>query len=366
MNKGIFLAGLALASSSLWAADWNFYGSVRLSTFGEALLDTGDADTEFSNYYRMQPNSRLGANVKDGAITATFEAGIGPVAKASGGSTDALVLRRLFASWQVNPDLAVLAGQEYTLIHYTANNQVWGNDNNLGKQGAIDEAREPQLRISAYGAQLALISGKQSPIEVRDGLSYEARPSNIPKVELNYSHAMGPLNLGAALGYNRYRLDAVGSRGLYDAAYTLQNFVGVLDLGFKNSALSAHASAGFALNGAEYGLAISSPFKAYLDNSGEVVSSTSWMGFANMQVPIGAYVAPEAGVGLERHGQEFGHEDASLTRLSAYVQTSIYPVKNVTLVPEVGIRLESGTDKQGEDFDNPTLLYYGAKSQINF
>ena len=131
MNKGIILAGLALATSSLWAADWNFYGSVRLSTFGEALIDTGDADTEFSNYYRLQPNSRIGANVKDGAIGATFE--------------------------------------------------------------------------------------------------------------------------------------------------------------------------------------------AYLDHSGEVVSSTSWMGFAAVQVPIGAYVAPEA-----------------------------------------------GTDKQGEDYDNATLLYYGAKSQINF
>jgi hypothetical protein len=373
MNKSLILSAFALVAAPVLAApEWSFYGSARVSTFGEAVIDTGDADTKTSNYYKFQPNSRFGATAKDGELGGTFEVGYGAVVTdaATGKTTDAIVLRKLFGTWQINQDLALLLGQDFTPIYFAANNQVWGGDNNLGKQGAIGSGRLPQARLSGYGAKLALLNGKQTTIKAgrdADTTSYVARPANTPKVELTYDHVLGNAHVGIGLGYNGYKLDAATlPNSNYESAYAVTNFVGALDFGFKSDAVKINASAGYALNGNEYGLTIGNPFKAYIDAEGELVNTSSVLGFLNVNIPISEAVTPELGAGLENHSQDFGDETATDTRITLYGQVTLAPAKKVAFIPEFGAILESGTDKAGESYDKPTIVYYGVKSQISF
>ena len=71
------------------SADWNFYGSSRISTFfdgdSEELTGTGFDDDDLT--WGLQGNSRIGAKVKAGDISGRFEYGTG------------INLRLLYASW---------------------------------------------------------------------------------------------------------------------------------------------------------------------------------------------------------------------------------------------------------------------------
>lgn len=372
MKKSLVLSAFALVAAPVIGADWSFYGSARVTTFGEAVIDTGDGETQTSNYYKLQPNSRFGATAKDGDLGGTFEVGVGSVVSdaATGAKTDAIVIRKLFGTLKISDNVSVLLGQDFTPINFANNNQVWGGDNNLYKQGAISEGRLPQIRVTALGANVALLSGKQSNIKAGSGAdtaSYTTRPANTPKIELAYDKVLGNLHIGGGAGFNRYKLTGrTVLNSSYEPSYAVNSFVAALDAGFKTDAVKINASAGYAQNGVDYGLAIGNPFKARIDSKGELVNTSSILGYANVNLPISALVAPEIGVGFENHSQEFGDETASLTRISVYGQTTITPFKKVAIVPEVGVRLESGKDKAGESYDNPTFAYYGAKTQISF
>ena len=372
MNKTLILSTAALVAAPAFAADWSFYGSARVSTFGEAVIDTGDGDTKTSNSYKLQPNSRFGANAKDGNLGGTFEAGIGQVVTnaATGKTTNALVLRKLFGTWQIDDKLQLLIGQDFTPINYANSNQAWGSDNNLYGWGVTAEGRLPQVRLSGYGASIALLNGRQTAIKAGSGTdtaSYAARPANTPKIELAYDQAFGSAHAGLGLAFNRYRLDATRSLGsAYESAYSVNNFVGTLDLSYKTDLLKVAASASYALNSNELGLAAGNPFKARIDSDGELVNTSSLLGYVTASLSATPAIVPEVGAGFENHSQDFGDETASDTRLAFYGQVSLSPAKKVAIVPEIGVYLESGEDKNGESYDKPTIVYYGAKSQISF
>lgn len=372
MNKALILSAAAIVAAPVLAADWSFYGSARVSTFGEAVIDTGDGDTKTSNSYKFQNNSRFGASVKDAHLGGTFEAGYASVITnaSTGKTTDAIVLRKLFGTWQINDTYQLLIGQDFTPINYANSNQVWGGDNNLYGQGATTEGRLPQIRLSGHGAQVALLNGKQTAIKAGSGTdttTYAARPANTPKAELTFDQALGSAHVGIGLGFNRYKIDATKALGGdYEYSYAVNNFVGALDAGYKNDLLKVAASLGYALNSNEYGLAANNPFKARIDGEGELVNSSSILAYLTASVNATAAIVPEVGAGFENHSQEFGDETASATRLAFYGQVSLSPAKKVAFIPEVGTILESGKDKNGDSFDKPTIVYYGVKSSISF
>lgn len=358
MYKRIFIA-TALVGLQTQAADWTFKGSARFATFGTTVMDDANDETTTSADYRMQNNSRLSASVRDGATGGTAEFG----ARASDKN---ITLRKLFGTWYISPTMELLVGQDETLLDQCNANQVYDADNNLVASGATYENRSPQMRLTLGGLQIALLNGKQTELELADGTFYEPAPVLAPKIELGYGMNAGNLSLKAVTGYNGYSVEIDDTPAGLEDSYYIPSFVANLAFTLQVDKMGILGSVGYAMNPTEFGLETSSPFISYLDADGEIVNTSSLQAYLAINAPVDPSLIPEAGFGMERSSQEFGNETASLTRMSAYVQATLKPATKVSFVPEIGGIWESGTDQAGGDFDNPTALYYGLKTQIDF
>jgi len=358
MRKQILIA-TALAALQAQAADWTFKGSARFATFGTTVMDDANDETTNSAEYRMQNNSRFSASVREGATGGTAEFG----ARASDKN---ITLRKLYGTWFISPDMELLVGQDYTLFDQSNPNQVYADDNDLVASGATYEPRSPQMRLTLGGLKIVLLNGKQAELELADGTLYEPAPALAPKIELGYGINTGNLSLKAATGYNGYSVETETTPAGLEDSYYIPSVVANLAFTLKVDQMSILGSVGYAMNPTEFGLETSSPFTSYLDADGDIVNTSSLEAYLAINAPVDPSLIPEAGFGMERSSQEFGDETASLTRMTAYVQASLKPADKVSFVPEIGGIWESGTDQAGGDFDNPTTLYYGLKTQIDF
>ena len=80
---GSIAAMVAVFTMNATAADWNFYGSARLSTFVTTTDNKGLLEDTTNYAQNLQSNARIGAKVKVNAtLTSRFEYG------SSGGNTN--------------------------------------------------------------------------------------------------------------------------------------------------------------------------------------------------------------------------------------------------------------------------------------
>lgn len=103
----VALVTFSLFVSPAFAADWNFYGSARVSTFYSKIdndMFNGSADTK--NFEQnLQGNSRIGARVKvSDELKGAFEYG------AKGGNAN---IRLLYGEWNFGAG-KLIVGQAYT------------------------------------------------------------------------------------------------------------------------------------------------------------------------------------------------------------------------------------------------------------
>jgi hypothetical protein len=369
MNTALAISAALLAVTQGYSSDWNFYGSVRAGTFGQSVVDTGsNGTTTNSKSYSLQGNSRFGAKVApDSTISGQVEYGVKSVLTSAAGATASVPsLRLLYGTWKINNDVSLQLGQNWSIIDFEKSNQVFNADNDLESEGAITELRVQQVRLTAYGFKLAFVPGSQTAITATKTLSYATRPDNLPKVEAAYDYPIGPAHIGIAAAYNGYTLDRQNPiSGGYKNNYDVSNYLGVLDFGVKTNVVNFNASAGYVVNGTEFGLTTTNPYKAAVDSTGKLVDATSFLGYADVNAPLGM-VVPEAGVGVEAHSQDMYGKTSSDTRITAYLQAGITPVKHFSFTPEVGVIVESLKPAGGSSYDKPTTYYYGAKTQIDF
>ena len=170
----VMAASLALVASfamTAAAADWNFYGSARMSTF---FTDDGN-DTVFAE--ALQGNARIGANVKvSDEVSGRFEYGSGPN------------LRLLYGTWNFGGG-ALTVGQTYSPLNIFISNQVYGADTNLLNTGGVYSGREPLLQLSFNGFKIAAVQ-------------QDAGNTDTPAIEASYSMKLGPASLSLAGGYD--------------------------------------------------------------------------------------------------------------------------------------------------------------------
>lgn len=153
-------------------------------------------------------------------------------------------------------------------------------------------------------------------------------------------------------------------KGKAEGQYDIDAFAAGGELGVKIDPAKAkvYAVFGVSQNPKEYGLKVATPSlcAVHIDKEGEVQNDLALIG--NL-VASGSYgrFTPEVGVGMEHHS----NHDATGLILAGYVQLGIAMVKGVSFVPETGMVMSS-TDDGTTSTDLPTLVYFGAKSQIDF
>lgn len=355
MKKSTLAALILAASQMALAADWSFYGSARFTTFrntwqGDAATNIGD-----SNMVGVQNNSRFGAKVSD---TAKKVSGLVELGFNDGNSIRA---RRLFGVWDATPNISVLVGQEWSLINFNHSNQVWNSDNLMYGQGAFTETRVEQVRVTAYGASVALVKGGTASMSTAGG-NYTATSDNPPKIEAAYTTKVGAVELAVGGGWYGYTVMSLAPKGKNKDNYDIASFVAAADLGTKIDVVGIGASFGFAQNPAEFGLKHSTPkvCRVSPDAAGDLQNDQALIGSLIVNAKLGRYT-PEIGLGLESHAKD----KASALQMASYLQVSVALAKGVSIVPEVGMvtgSVDNGTTKD----DMPTLAYFGAKSQISF
>lgn len=134
MKKLLMVLLVLLMAAPAIAADWNFYGSARVTTFytirdSNALGNNSDIDLD----HRLQNNSRIGVNVKADKLSGKIELALRAAGANSGVTGDESVNTRLaYGDWNFADKSFVRVGKELSVLDMTdVSNQVYGSDNDL-------------------------------------------------------------------------------------------------------------------------------------------------------------------------------------------------------------------------------------------
>lgn len=371
---------LVFVTGSAYAAEWNFYGSARVSTFYSEIDVSpfaSGADTE--NYEQnLNGNARIGAKVKvSDELTGHFEYG------ALGGNAN---VRILWGEWNFGAG-SLGIGQNYTPLLFPYSNQVYNlnafnkGDHNMSTFGMLYGGRKAQIRLKMGGFQIALVEPKtlvtmtpQYPEIYAPTSPLPSTEVTIPQIQAKYQYDFDKGHVAVVGGYGTFDvvppsgttdytvesyLVGLGGRLNVGAAYFKgnvwggQNVGNLADILVSGSLWSKYANAGSStFDGAGWGL-------AHWDVTTNTLTDKDGLGaliVAGYEIRKGLYL--EAGYGyvsteLDTPGAT--KDDAS----TYYLQATIFLAPGVFLTPEIG-RIDGEQDGQLE------ITYFGIKWQINF
>jgi hypothetical protein len=331
------------------AADWGFYGSARMGTFQNDVTPAGlNPQSDDDLTWDLQGNSRIGADVKAGAIGGKFEYGTG------------INLRQLFGTWNFGGG-TLLLGQTYTPLFYLVSNQVAAGDNDLVGYGGIYAGRQPMAQLAMGPLKIALVK-PAAPAAAATVTGAGDVDVSLPKLEVAYSFKAGPFSLKPMLGYATYDEVIVATQ----QGYGIDSYI--LGLGFSGGfgAVSVKGSVYMGTNVGNYGFAQTAPGAAGWSVASNKVQDNDSMGY---QLIVGFkasdMIGLEFGYGAvesELDAPGVNESDAS----SYYVNAVINLAKGVMIIPEIGKFDKGETTTAGVKTENGDTTYFGAKWQINF
>ena len=387
-------------------ADWAFYGSVRMWTAWESvdnntppqLSSQGTPGSFFQNAtskarafsigtttyddadlaWLLQGNSRIGARVKWGNVGGAFEYGSGPN------------LRLLFGTWNFGPG-TLLIGQDYGSYDYRVSNVCGpgGAECNGIGLGSIYPGRTPQLKLLMGGFKLSLEQTQAfasfsptttTPIlpttlllnnnQTTAGTGFIETDFQLPRIAASYTFNAGPGQFFIGGQYNTYKeIYGVGGQ---ERTNTIDAWT--LGAGTKLAFGPFYANATFQYgknpNNAGSGPATLYPsvqlYSSALDKSedAEYLAAQLILGFK-----LNDSMAFEGGIIWQN-----GEVQSPTTQISFeqntyayYIQMTWSPVKNVFIVPEIGIIDYDKLKSSGSaDLNYGDLTWFGIKWQINF
>ena len=323
------------------AAEWNFYGSARMSTFydtyNEEASATGYDDSDLT--WGLQGNSRIGARVKAGDIGGGFEYGTG------------VNVRLLYGTWNFGGG-EILVGQHYTPINFFPSNQVWGSDNDLLPYGGIYAGRRPMIQVSAAGFKFAAVQPFTG--DVTGSVNTD---TSVPRLEVTYAAKLGPVTLTPMVGWNKYdEVDAL------DNGTSITSYIYGFEVGANFGPVYIKGNYFGGLNLGQFGMWEEGNSNAGFNAvTGEVLDNESQGWLAVVGFKVNDVIAFEAGYGTVAHSRDdFVADDDTA---SMYVQATINIAKGFFIVPEIGV-VDFKDSSTG--IDQGKLTYFGAKWQINF
>lgn len=369
----IMVAALSMVATFVLtasAAEWNFYGSARVSTFWNTVdVNTAGVDDVDAFGMGLQGNSRIGANVKvSDELTGRFEVG---------NSSSTWNTRIIWGEWNFGAG-SFGVGQHYTPLNMFYSNQVYGGDTDLLPYGGVYSGRQAMLQLKFGGFKVALTpantdtntdlvgaelgtAGQPADPGVSNAVPgvplFTAASTEVsfPAIEMSYHLKFDTASLSLKGGYQTFK-ETVGTHEEDIDSYVVA-LGGSVNFGpgyvKGNVYTGQNASNLIWLDAAgESALAV---------NDGARVFDVDTLGFL---IVIGAKVndmfAVEAGYAKASSELDGAAGDADTT--SYYAQATVTLAPGVFFVPEVGV-IDQEWDEMGIDTQN---TYFGAKWQINF
>jgi hypothetical protein len=337
MKKLIALvSALVMVSSFAYAADWNFYGSARVSTF----WTTTDANTagvadvdQFAE--ALQGNSRIGANVKvSDELTGRFEYGTG------------VNVRILWGEWNFGAG-SFGVGQHYTPLNMFYSNQVYGADTDLLGYGGVYSGRQAMLRLKFGDFQIAATSVSTANVG-----TWAAGQVDFPAIEASYSLKMDAFKLALAGGYQSYEL----TKGT--VTEDIDSYIVALGAEFNAGMFYLKGDVYMGQNGGSLIWIDTIGSTGVATDGGNVIRDTDNFGYLLCAgVKFSDMISAEIGYGSAESDFDGVSADDEVT--SYYLQASITLAPGVSVVPEIGVI-------DGEENGQSEVTYFGAKWQINF
>lgn len=336
------------------AADWGFYGSARMYTFmndySKEASGLGVSDDDLSWF--LQGNSRIGAKVKAGDVSGSFEYGSGPS------------LRLLNGAWNFGAGTLVV-GQDYSPIDTFISNQQgpahWGGDIDALPWGGIYDGRTAQIKLKIAGAQVALVQPKV--VSAVPGVN--DTDTSMPKIEASYSVKAGPLALKVLGAMNTH--DDVVITGTTEKEYSVDSNVFGVMAKVATGPFSIAGNAFMATNPGNFGLLQDISVKNAVWTGTTVEDCDSTGALLVLGFKASDMIKLEAGYGMVSNEVEAAGIKTESETNSYYVQAVITLAKGVYIVPEYG-SVDYGDKKVtgAADTKQGDITYYGVKWQINF
>lgn len=336
----VLAAGLVTAMPA-GAAEWDFYGSVRMTTFIMDRDVSPGQDTTNLNH-SLQSNSRIGANVTvNDELQGRFEYGTG------------VNLRILYGTWNFGPG-QLLVGQHYSPLNWFYSNQVVETDNNLLNYGGVYSDRNPMVRLRFGNFRIAAVEPSTSTLNAAAGSRTEV---TLPKIEARYTFDLDNLTLDVAGGFNTYELIDPAT----NIAHDVDSFILALGGRVTFGAVYLASDVWIGQNVGPYGMS-NAPADDPTVTGNTLNDNDAWGFLLVAGMKINEMLSVEAGYGWSEAELDVAgsHED---DEQSYYVQGTITFAPGVFIVPEIGV-MDGKRDSAGAQQDE--TVYYGLKWQINF
>jgi hypothetical protein len=397
----LVMAFAALPAFAQDKADWAFYGSVRMWTAWEMVDEDTPAQLSNSGFFPvaataarafsyggvakdddelgwlMQSNSRFGANVKWGNIGGRVEYG----------HTATANLRLLYGTWNFGSGVLTV-GQDYGPYFYLVSGLCGpgGAECNGIGFGSIYSGRNAQLKLAFGGLQFALVSPATTasfnpttttPITAQTlllnnnqttaGTGYTDLDRSLPKFEASYTFNLGPAQLFVGGVYNKYT-------EVYNVGGTeTENDVDGWALGigtkmaFGPFYVNATGQYGTNPNNSGSGPATLYPsVQLYRSATGESTDSDYLAAQLILGFKLTDSIVFEGGFIWQNGDLDGGGFQAEQTTYTYYIGMGWSPVKNVFIVPEIGVVDYNKLELASGDVEYGKLTWVGIKWQINF
>jgi hypothetical protein len=194
MKKLFAVLLVLLMAAPAIAADWNFYGSARVTTFytvrDSNALDNPDTDLD----HRLQNNSRIGVNVKADKVSGKVELALRASGADSGVSGDNSVNTRLaYGDWNFSDNGYLRVGKELSVLDMTdVSNQVFNSDNDLtGLAPSANRTSGVGIQIGGFGFRLVQPTTNTPGAWGTAGNNTVQNDAKWPKVEAAYTLPIG-------------------------------------------------------------------------------------------------------------------------------------------------------------------------------
>jgi hypothetical protein len=363
MKKLFIIFAVLCLAAPVMAAEWDFYGSARMSTFRVDIdEDVPGQDSDTDTTWEQQGNSRFGATVK-------FNDQIGGAIEMS----DSFGKRKLYGTYSFGGS-ELLVGQTYTPVSSQFySNSVFDGDGNLLGLGQFYVTRLPMIQWSIAGFKLAFIqpnvvdyelTAETVTADLTTGTVTTTAATNydtdvdLPKIEIGYKFKTDMFFAEGSAGYQTYTLD--GATNDYDIDSYVVEIGGGLTLGPVFFNLAGHMGQNLGNYGAYNSLAV-------FDDEADLVANTSdtndvdGMGYlAVLGFNISEMFTVEVGYGHEE--SEIDNSNNTEEADQYYLNCTVNIAPNFFIVPEIGMVKESDEISTNE----PETFYWGAKWQINF
>ncbi len=389
MKKLIAIFAVLLMAAPAFAADWEFFGSQRMSTF-YIQNDFGDSpvngeDDDWGLRWDFQDNSRLGVKVKADKVSGMIELGLngtdGNTGQAGGefngtnGGDGHVQTRRAYGVWKFSDNASLKVGKDYSPVTNLVSGQVFDDDFGLKGNGNFYGKRPGQIGLQIGAFEIAFITNAlkdSAPAAFSPAPAGSDKDWNIPKIEARYALKLGMFELIPFGGFQYYKVastDTTEAAGTLTDDVDIYSYVGgaVAKVNIGAFYVVVEGSYGQNWNNANWATGFNpdsaAGSTALLDGGDDIKDATSWQALGLVGLVFTPQLKFEVGFGYRVDEPDVNGVD-DVTGWCAYGQSVITMAPGVYLIPEVGY-IDLGDDAITGD-DQGYQWYAGAKWQIDF